>query len=65
MINLIKDLKARTIIILIRREMKNAFARRNILSRNAHTSFRSIGRKNEKKIRKLETKCESKFAINR
>jgi hypothetical protein len=57
--------KARKIIILIKREMKNAFAKRNIFSKNAHTSFRSIERKNEKKIRKSETKYESKFAINR
>jgi hypothetical protein len=67
MISLIKDLRARIIIIIIQssEKMKNAFARRNILSKNAHTSFRSIERKDEKKIRKLETKCENKFAIDR
>jgi hypothetical protein len=58
--------KARIIIIIISssEEMKNAFARRNILLKNAYTSFRSIERKNEKKIKKSETKCESKFEID-
>jgi hypothetical protein len=62
--NLIRNLRARTIIILIRRRMKNAYARKNIHSKYAHTSFRSIERKNEKKIRKSERKYESKFEID-
>jgi hypothetical protein len=60
--------KARSIITIIiqsSEEMKNAFAKKNILSKNVHTSFRSIKRKNEKKTKKSETKCASKFEINR
>jgi hypothetical protein len=53
-----------TIIIQLSERMKNAFARKNILSKNAHTSFRSIKRRDEKKTRKSETKCESKFEID-
>jgi hypothetical protein len=53
-----------TIIIQSNERMKNAFARRNILLKDAHTSFRSIGRKDGKKIRKSETKCASKFEID-
>jgi hypothetical protein len=57
---------ARSIIIIIQssERMKNAFAKKNIHSKNVHTSFRSIKRKNEKKIRKSETKCASKFEID-
>jgi hypothetical protein len=65
--NLIKNLKARSIITIIiqsSEKMKNAFATRNILLKNAHTSFRLMKRKNEKKIRKSETKCASKFEID-
>jgi hypothetical protein len=59
--------KAKSIIIIIiqsSERMKNAFARKNILSKNAHTSFRSIERRNEKKTKKSKTKCESKFEID-
>jgi hypothetical protein len=59
--------KARSIITVIiqsSERIKNAFARRNILLKDAHTSFCSIERKNEKKIRKSETKCASKFEID-
>jgi hypothetical protein len=59
--------KARSIITIIiqsSEKMKNAFAKRNILLKDAHTSFRSIKRKNEKKIKKSKTKCASKFEID-
>jgi hypothetical protein len=59
--------KARSIITIIiqsSEKMKNAFAEKNILSKNVHTSFRSIERRNEKKTRKSRTKCESKFEID-
>jgi hypothetical protein len=65
--NLIRDKKTRSIITIIiqsSERMKNAFAKKNIHSKNAHTSFCSIERKNEKKTRKSETKCESKFEID-
>jgi hypothetical protein len=67
MINLIRDLRARIIIIIIQSSgrMENAFAGKNIHSKNVHTSFRSIERRDEKKTRKSETKCGSKFAIDR
>jgi hypothetical protein len=59
--------KARSIIIIIQssEEIKNTFAKKNIYSKNAHTSFFLIKRKNEKKMRKSKMKCENKFAINR
>jgi hypothetical protein len=43
--------KARKIIILIKREMKNAFARKNILSRNVHTSSNPIENENERRTK--------------
>jgi hypothetical protein len=44
--------KARNIIIQsIRREMKNAYAKRNILSRNVHTSSNPIEKENERRTK--------------
>jgi hypothetical protein len=43
--------KARKTIILIRREMKNAYEKRNILSRNVHTSSNSIEKENERRTK--------------
>jgi hypothetical protein len=43
--------KAREIIILKRREMKNAFARKNTSSKNTHTSLNSIEKENERRTK--------------
>jgi hypothetical protein len=43
--------KARKTIILIRKEMKNAYAKKNILSRNVHTSSNSIEKKDERRTK--------------
>jgi hypothetical protein len=50
--------KARSIIIIIQssEEMKNAFAKKNILSRNVHTSSNSIEKENETRTKMSETR---------
>jgi hypothetical protein len=44
-------IKARKTIILIRRRMKIAYAKRNILSRNVHTSSNSIEKEDERRTK--------------
>jgi hypothetical protein len=50
-------IKARDIIIQsIKRRMKNAFARKNIYSKNAHTPSNSIEKEGEKRTKMLKTR---------
>jgi hypothetical protein len=50
-------IKARNIIIQsIRRRMENAYARKNISLKNAHTSSNPIGKEGERRTKMSETR---------
>jgi hypothetical protein len=48
----------------IEKKMKNAYAKKNISSKNAHTSSNSIEKESERRTKILEMTCEIKLRKN-